>query len=219
VLAKINVGNYVKADYRKQYSLGDNDARFVEGLGNALKAFDVPLLGGDTVRAAGPRHFGLTAIGRATHIPAPDRRKAQAGETVWVTGTLGRAMLGFEGQPEHAAAFQRPRPLLVEGRALAPIVGAMMDVSDGLLLDCWRMASASSVTIELDSAAAPVADPARRDACLRWGDDYELLFTLPAHIAPPVPATAIGCVLTKADAPLILDGVPIAAPEGLGYRH
>ncbi len=201
------------------YSLGDNDARFVEGLGEALKAFGVPLLGGDTVRAEGTRTFGLTAIGRATHIPVPDRRKARPGETVWVTGVLGRAMLGFEGLDEHIQAFARPMPLLAEGAALAPHVGAMMDVSDGLLLDCWRMARASGVTIALDSAAVPVADAARRDQCLRWGDDYELLFTLPAGTAPPVPATAIGAIEPPSDCPLILDGTGIAAPDGLGYNH
>lgn len=201
------------------YSLGENDARFVEGLGEALKAFDVPLLGGDTVRAGGSRHFGLTALGRATHVPVPDRRKARSGDTVWVTGVLGRALLGFEGREDHLEAFSRPWPLLAEGRALAPQVGAMMDVSDGLLLDCWRMACASGVTIELDSAAVPVADPARRDACLRWGDDYELLFTLPAETAPPVAATLIGTVMPRGAAPLIIDRAPVPAPDGLGYRH
>jgi thiamine-monophosphate kinase len=201
------------------YCLGDNDARFVEGLGEALAAFGVPLLGGDTVRTAGTRSFGLTAIGQATHVPVPDRRKARPGETVWVTGVLGRAMLGFEGREEFAAAFARPLPLLAEGKALAPHVGAMMDVSDGLLLDCWRMATASGVTIALDSLAVPVADTNRRNECLRWGDDYELLLTLPAGMACPVPATPIGKVMTRAQEPLILDGAALAGPEGLGYRH
>ncbi|MES2303194.1 MAG: AIR synthase related protein, partial [Pseudomonadota bacterium] len=51
------------------FTLGDNDERFVEGLGEALEAFKVPLLGGDTVGANGPRSLGLTALGRATHSP------------------------------------------------------------------------------------------------------------------------------------------------------
>ena len=151
--------------------------------------------------------------------PEASSVKARTGETVWVTGALGRAMLGYEGRKEHLAAFNRPRPLLAEGRALAPHVTAMMDVSDGLLLDCWRMARASGVTIALDSHAVPVADPARREECLRWGDDYELLFTLPAEISPPVPATAIGGTAMRADAPLMLDGAAIASSDGLGYRH
>jgi thiamine-monophosphate kinase len=201
------------------YSLGDNDARFVEGLGEVLAAFDVPLLGGDTVRTTGGRTFGLTAIGHATHTPVPDRREARPGEAVWVTGVLGRAMLGFEGSEKHAQAFNRPVPLLGEGKALAPMVTAMMDVSDGLLLDSWRMAVASKVSITLDSSAVPVADPARRQACLRWGDDYELLFAMPEGSLPPVPATWIGQVTLRGDAPLILDGTAMAAPDGLGYRH
>lgn len=201
------------------YSLGDSDARFVEGLGAALEAFGVPLLGGDTVRMPGARAFGLTALGRATYLPVPDRRGARPGDTLWVTGMLGRAMLGFEGSEAHVLAFARPMPLLTEGMALAPHVSAMMDVSDGLLLDSWRLASASGVTVSLDSACAPVVNPARRDECLRWGDDYELLFTLPPAKAAPVPATRIGSVEPRAGAPLILDGEPVAAPDGLGYRH
>lgn len=201
------------------YALGEDDAGFVAGLRDVLEAFNVPLLGGDTIRAKGARCFGVTAIGRATHVPVPDRRNARPGEAVWVTGALGRAMLGFEGQAEFAGAFARPVPRLAEGRALAPHVGAMMDVSDGLLLDCWRMATASDVTIELERARLPVADPARLDECIRWGDDYELLFTLPEGFHPPVAANAIGRVAQKNGAALRLDGTTLTPADGIGYRH
>ena len=201
------------------YQLGTDDARFLAGLHEVLDTYDVPLLGGDTVRAEAGRSFSLTAIGRASHVPVPDRRGARAGDELWVTGTLGRAMLGFEGQDAYAKAFHRPCPLLAEGKALAPHVTAMMDVSDGLLLDAWRMAAASGVSIGLDSAAVPVADTARRNECLRWGDDYELLFTLPVGTTPPVDATRIGSVLPQGEAALILDGNSMPGPEHLGYRH
>lgn len=201
------------------YSLGEGDARFAEGLREVLAAFEVPLLGGDTVRAAGARTFGLTALGRASHRPVPDRRGASPGEAVWVTGTLGRAMLGFEGAAGHTQAFLRPVPLLAEGRALAPHVGAMMDVSDGLLLDCWRMARASAVSIDLIMAAIPVADPARAEECLRWGDDYELLFTLPAEKPPPVAASRIGTVSDGDSGALRLDGRILTPGDKLGYEH
>lgn len=204
------------------HSLGRDDMRFAEGLGEALAAFDVSLLGGDTVRAAGARMFGMTAIGRATHAPVPDRRNAQEGEAVWVTGTVRRAMLGFEmpdANSEFRQAYLRPRPRLAEGRALAPHVGAMMDVSDGLLLDCWRMAVASQVTIDLDSALIPVADRARADDCLRWGDDYELLFTLPDGMASPVAATRIGQVCARDIAAVWLDGQFLTPTDRLGYEH
>lgn len=199
--------------------LGRDDARFVEGLRAALAAFDTPLLGGDTIAASGTRALGLTAIGRATHVPVPARGGAQAGDGVYLTGPVGRAMLGFEGDPEHRAAFDRPIPRLAEGRALAPLVSAMMDVSDGLLLDSFRMAEASGVTLALDPQAIPVADPAQFEKCLRWGDDYELLFTAPPAALLPVRAHRIGTVTPCGFAPLLLGDTPLADPAGLGYRH
>ena len=201
------------------HSLGRGDARFLQGLAQALAAFDVPLLGGDTIAATGASTLCITAIGRASHTPVPSRRGARAGDGVYVTGTLGRAMLGFEGVAEHLAAFNRPLPRLAQGRALAPHVSAMMDISDGLLLDCWRIATAGGVTIQLDTTAIPVAAPVRLDECVRWGDDYELLFTAPADTALPVPARRIGQVLEHRAVPLIFGETPIHSPDNLGYCH
>jgi thiamine-monophosphate kinase len=205
------------------HMLGEDDTRFIEGLRDALARYDVPLLGGDTVSAGGPRSWSLTAIGRATHRPVPSRAGARPGDDIFVTGALGAAMLGFEALQRGGAsvntAYRRPMPRLAEGRSLAPLVTAMMDISDGLLLDAWRMASASEVTFALDSTAVPVADPARRDDCLRWGDDYELLFTAPSGIRLPVTAHRIGTVVTKRDSRLLLDGEALRGPAGLGYQH
>lgn len=201
------------------HMLGRDDARFLKGLHEALAAFGAPLLGGDTVAGAGARSFGLTAIGRATHTPVPSRSGAQAGDQVYVTGPVGRAMLGFEGDPEHRAAFDRPVPRLAEGIALAPQVTAMMDVSDGLLLDAWRLAEASGVTLALDPQAIPVADPARAGECMRWGDDYELLFTAPPAARLPIAAHLIGIVTPLAGASLFLGGKAPGDPASLGYSH
>ena len=201
------------------HTLGRDDARFLDGLREALAAFDTSLLGGDTIAATGARTFGLTAIGRASHTPVPSRSGAQAGDGVWLTGPVGRAMLGFEGDEAHRAAFDRPVPRLVEGQALAPHVTAMMAVSDGLLLDAYRMAEASGVTLALDPETIPVADPAQRDACIRWGDDYELLFTAPPAAALPVTAHRIGTVTSRTIAPLALGAKTFCEPASLGYRH
>jgi thiamine-monophosphate kinase len=207
------------------YSLTADDARFAAGLGEALAHFGVPLLGGDTVRNPGPQVLGLTALGRATCRPVPSRSGAQAGDGVWITGPVGAAMLGFEAlsagnTSADTSAYRRPVPRLTEGRALAPLVTAMMDVSDGLLLDGTRLAEASGVCLSLDPAAIPLpADlpPARARDALSWGDDYELLFTFPAGAPPPCPAHRIGMVLPRADVPLLLGGTP---PEGpLGFEH
>jgi thiamine-monophosphate kinase len=201
------------------HMLGRDNARFLKGLGEALEAFGAPLLGGDTVAGEGLRSFGLTAIGQATYTPVPSRSGAQPGDQVFVTGPVGRAMLGFKGASEHRAAFDRPVPRLAEGRALAPHVSAMMDVSDGLLLDAFRLAEASGVTIALISNDIPVADHARIEACIRWGDDYELLFTAPASAPLPVPAHRIGTVAPRGATPLMLDAEAFRDPAGLGYSH
>jgi thiamine-monophosphate kinase len=206
------------------HMLGADDERFLEGLAKVLRTYDVPLLGGDTVGGGPPRSWGLTAIGRATHCPVPGRDGAQVGDGLWVTGVLGAALAGFEalrgGTGPDSAAYRRPVPLLAEGRALAPLVSAMMDVSDGLLLDAWRLAEASGVSVAIDTASVPIALPeARRLEALSWGDDYQLLFTLPPGAAPPVAATQVGQVEPRGFVPMFVDGQPIANAGGLGWQH
>jgi thiamine-monophosphate kinase len=173
-----------------------------------------------------PRTLGLTAIGRATHRPVPSRAGAQVGDGIWITGAVGAAMLGLEAlqagdsDPAASLAYRRPDALLAQGQALAPLVTAMMDLSDGLLLDAYRMGIASGVTLAIDSAAVPIATPeGRRDEALRWGDDYQLLFILPESVQPPVTAHRIGKVLARKDAPLMLDGRLLADASHLGWQH
>ncbi|MEQ1499412.1 MAG: thiamine-phosphate kinase [Novosphingobium sp.] len=207
------------------YQLSEDDARFAEGLRAVLSHYDVPLLGGDTIAANGAQVLGLTALGLATHRPVPSRSGARPGDTLWLTGPIGAAMLGLEALQEDPAAiaeaslaYRRPQALLAEGQQLAPLVTAMMDISDGLLLDAMRMAAASDVTLAIERAAVPIAVPEpRRDQALRWGDDYQLLFTLPAGVHPPCQAQQIGMVQQAGLHPLVLDGT---APTGrLGYEH
>lgn len=203
------------------YQLGPEDARFVAGLQEVLDHYRCPLLGGDTISATGAQVLGLTALGRATHRPVPSRAGARPGDGLWITGPVGAAMLGLEALKAGSGdsqAYRRPRALLDEGRALAPRVTAMMDVSDGLLLDARRMAEASGVTIAVDRSSVPLAVPEdRRDEALRWGEDYQLLFTAPPQAAVPVPAHPIGTVLPRGESPILLDGT---SPSGqLGYLH
>ena len=205
------------------YQLGTDDARFLTGLSEALAHYGAALLGGDTVGGSGPQALGLTAIGRATHRPVPSRSGARPGDGAWLTGALGGAMMGLEALRAgtgDSLAYRRPAARAIEGIALAPQVTAMMDVSDGLLLDASRMAQASGVCLALESGAVPLACPEdRRAEALRWGDDYELLFTLPADARPLAPARRIGTVLAGPPGGLLLDGNPPEPGIGLGFEH
>lgn len=220
------------------FMLGDDawDRSFAAGLEEALAHYNVALLGGDTVANRGDkRALGLTALGRATHIPVPSRSGAQIGDIVYVTGTLGDALAGFElldaGFDEVgplADAFNRPVARLAVGQKLAPIVSAMMDVSDGLLLDAERLARASQIGIEIDLACVPLSPlyiSYRTDSlesrmqAASWGDDYQLLFTASPEAEIAVPATAIGRMISGGGLTL-KDGVnPVKLPPTLGYQH
>ena len=216
------------------YTLGDDDwnAAFLRGLSQACQAGDVPLLGGDTV--SGPaRVLGLTAIGRAAG-PVPSRAAARPGDRLFVTGTIGDAGLGLriargeiEGPTALLARYRRPLPRLADGIALAPQVSAMMDVSDGLLLDAFRMAAASGVAVTIALDAVPLSAHlleiapdtlATRLAASVAGDDYELLFAAPA--APPgIACTEIGAFSPGAGLRLSHEGAAVPHPDNLGYVH
>ncbi len=215
---------------------GDWDRRFAEGLERALAHYAVPLLGGDTVSNKGDkRAVGLTAIGAATHRPVPARGGARAGDVLYVTGTLGDALAGFElaeagleGVDELSAAFHRPVARLSDGQSLAPLATAMMDVSDGLLLDTERMAAASKVEIRINIDAIPLSAAYRamrgdsldsRLQAASWGDDYQLLFTAPADATLPAAATAIGRVNDGSGLALFEANARIPLPPSLGYQH
>jgi len=225
------------------YTLGEEawNRAFVEGLGNALAAFGVPLLGGDTVAA--PRVLGLTAIGEAAG-PVPSRGGARPGDSLWVSGTIGDSGAGLRGltgdlpcDDRLVARYRRPVPRLEAGRRLAPLVSAMMDISDGLLIDASRMAEASGVAVAIELAELPLSGPLRRlageDAAARLaaataGDDYELLFTAPPGRAGEIgaigesmglPLTRLGTCRVGKGLSLTADGEPVPLPPSLGWEH
>jgi len=206
------------------------DEGFVAGLESVLLEFGARLIGGDTVSLppGAPRVLTLTAIGR--DAAAPSRSGAKAGDELWVTGTIGDAGAGLriargeDGPADLLAAYRRPQPRLAEGRALAPLVHAMMDVSDGLLLDALRMAAASGLAVAIDLAAVPLSPSYRafsddRMAAVTAGDDYQLLFAAPAGFAPPVPATRIGDFAAGVGLTLTDGAEPVPLPSTLGFQH
>jgi thiamine-monophosphate kinase len=226
------------------YTLGESDwdKAFVRGLDAVLGAFSLPLLGGDTVAmpAGAPRALGFTAIGRAAG-PVPARSGARPGDLLWVSGAIGDAGAGFrilKGELAESAAlverYRNPRPRLEAGERLAPIVTAMMDVSDGLLIDAARMAAASGCAARIDLDSVPLSEAflallgeARLDAATA-GDDYELLFAADRAAAPNIlalaeeiglPLSRIGRFSAGAGRSLSDRGEAVALPAKLGFEH
>jgi thiamine-monophosphate kinase len=212
------------------YPLGDDawDRAFLEGLADILAAHDTRLIGGDTVTLppAAPRILTVTAFG--SDAAAPARAGAKPGDALYVTGTIGDAgaglaiALGKPGPAELLVAYRRPQPRLADGRRLARHVHAMMDVSDGLLIDAARMALASGLAVTIDLAAIPLSDAYRmfsgdRVAAATAGDDYQLLFAAPEDFATD--ATRIGAFFTGSGLVLHDAGTPVPLPPSLGYEH
>jgi thiamine-monophosphate kinase len=215
----------------------DWDAEFVAGLDEACRHFNLPVIGGDTVRLpkGNARVLGLTVIGRSAGV-IPSRSGAGVGDALFVTGTIGDAGLGLKiarglegGDPALLATYQRPEPQLAAGLILAEVASAMMDVSDGLLIDASRMASASGVGMRIDLDAVPLSasyiaaagEPrAARLAAATAGDDYQLLFTSARPLPPlPVRVTRIGSVVREGGVDLFDRTGPVPLPHMLGWEH
>lgn len=212
------------------YPLSDTawDEAFLIGLAEVLTTYDCPLIGGDTVTlpAGAPRILTVTAFGR--DAAAPSRSGAKPGNALYVTGTIGDAGAGLaiargaDGPADLLAAYRRPLPRLAEGRLLAPLANAMMDVSDGLLIDAARMAAASRLAVEIDLALIPLSPAYRawsgdRLAAITAGDDYELLLAARPGLVGPV--TRIGGFAEGAGLSLTDAGEPVPLPPTLGYEH
>jgi len=217
---------------------------FLSGVAAACAAYQLPLVGGDTISLPidAPRVLGLTAIGRGGgHVPS--RAGGRPGDRLWLVGTLGDAAAGLEvlRADRHAAgvlveAYRRPVPLLAAGRALAPHAHAMMDVSDGLLLDLSRLciASGCGATVDLDAlplTRAYIAERGQHRAARLFaatgGDDYALLAACASDLDPALSlclpdgamVTPIGFLTDGGGISLTDAACEVPLPERLGYEH
>ncbi len=151
----------------------------IEGVRSAARDAGAELVGGDLACHAGPLHLSVSALGEYRLPGAPPARsRARAGDLVLLSGPVGGSRLGRH------LVFE---PRFAEGRFLARAgAHALMDVSDGLAWDLFRLARAAGVALELELARVPVHRDARRaggDAlahALHDGEDHELI----ACIAP-----------------------------------
>nr|WP_315236563.1 thiamine-phosphate kinase [uncultured Albidiferax sp.] len=187
---------------------------FSQGLLALADAYGCELVGGDTTQ--GPLNICITVFGEVPPGQALLRSGAQAGDDLYVSGTLGDARLALEvfrgtlSLPEAVfaqarARLETPTPRVALGLALRGLATAAADVSDGLLGDLGHILRASGVAAVIDISIAMQliaagADPFFAEdrfdakkilACvLAGGDDYELVFTAPVAARQAVQAAA-----------------------------
>jgi len=224
-------------------SNSDWDSALIDGVEAACESYGLGLIGGDTIALpeAAPRIYGLTAIGRAGER-TPSRAGASAGDRLWVAGTLGDSAAGLAMLRQNKKStgalvdvYRRPIPLLEMGQALAAHAAAMMDVSDGLLIDLQRLCDASDCGAEVELDSLPISrafvgergqDRSARLFAATGGDDYALLAALPADLdpvslsLPKAPTlTCIGRLVAGSGLKLHDRDGDVPLPETLGYEH
>ena len=173
-------------------------AAFSAGLFALADAHDCELIGGDTTK--GPLTMCITVFGELLPGQALRRAAAQAGDDVWISGTLGDARLALAAYRNErvlaadalalaAPRMHAPTPRVALGTSLAAagLARAAIDISDGLVGDLGHILAASGVGATLDVDALPPGpalatqpQDVRRQYTLAGGDDYELCFTAPA---------------------------------------
>lgn len=199
---------------------------FQTGLEEAQAAFGISLAGGDTDRRPGPLSATVTAIGAVPQGGFVQRGSAKVGDLLFLSGTLGCSALGLllrrrdrrvadlqlgdEQEGTLVGRYLRPQPRLALAPALSAFASAAMDVSDGLIKDCARLANASGVSARIEGGLVPLSAPALLaldrspslfETVLTGGDDYEVLAAVPPDRAAAfcdaaakgqVPITEIG---------------------------
>ena len=158
---------------------GSTELAWVEGLyagmGKCLREFGATLAGGETCRVpeGSAAVVSVSATGSVKRGQVVLRSGGKAGDEIWVTGKLGGSLAG-----RHLSFSPRVK----EGLWLAGHAGvtAMMDLSDGLAKDLPRLAEASGCGFEILRDALPLNPGCTVDQALGDGEDFELLFTVPA---------------------------------------
>lgn len=209
---------------------------FADGFAAEAALVGAHVVGGDVTRADAIV-VAVTVLGSVEKAPVL-RSGAQVGDVValcgrqgWAAGGLTVLGRGFRSPRVLVDAYRRPEPPYAAGPAAAAAgATALLDVSDGLLVDASRVAAASGVRIDVETALLEIPEPLTavgaalgadpQQFVLTGGDDHPLLGTFPAGVPLPDGFTVIGRVLERAEAsePLVtVDGAEVEGP--LGWSH
>jgi len=184
---------------------GVTEAEDVYALYEGIAEAGVPVAGGDTT-ASDAVVLSVTAVGRSVRVPG--RSGARPGDVLVVTGALGAAGAAFR-----AGGYVRPPIRLEQGRQLAAVAHAMLDISDGIAVDAGHLARRSGVRCVIELDRVPLAPGATVDD-LGFGEDYELL----AAVEEPAGFTTVGRVEAGEGVRLLRGGEPYTLPGWEHYR-
>lgn len=187
-------------------------AAFAQGLAADHRQFGVDLLGGDTITLPEGPVISITAFGAAPNGRMVHRFGGAAGDALYVSGSIGAAAVGLAilkrevGPWDGLAAGERdalvaryrvPEPRVALASALAEFASAAMDVSDGLVGDCDKLAAASGCSALIEAERVPLPgsfarafDDGLLARLLTAGDDYEILAAVPPARASAFEAAA-----------------------------
>ncbi len=186
-----------------------------DGMADASEEYGLNLIGGDTTHGD-ILVINVAVIGNVEPENLCLRGDAQAGDSIFVTGDLGKSWAGLEllreGKSGYTDYHLQPTARLDEARKLAPKVNAMIDVSDGLASEVDHICEESSVGAEVYKDKIPISDRTRDTASkldvdpYRWalsgGEDFELVFTAPEDVVKlldleTTPITKVGRITEK----------------------
>ena len=172
--------------------------RFMAGLLRLAKQFSVQLAGGDTAGSQCGVLADIVVVGRVPAGRALLRSGARPGDSIYVTGELGRSAAilhrlreaGLPALGKGGAVYRRfrahfyPQPQVTVGRWLREneAATAAIDISDGLSTDLGHICEESGVGALVNESAIPRPSGLPTSSlhyALHGGEDYELLFTTP----------------------------------------
>jgi len=218
-----------------------------KGMEKAFRHYRITLVGGD-LSASEAFVVSATLIGYAKKPVL--RSGARPGDRIYITGNLGDSACGLEllkrikrpvsletGEKIHTPlGWSTMEPLLRRhlfaevrkpGR-LAGIATAMIDVSDGLFIDLFRLCEESRVGARICMKQLPLSVQMKKTASFlgrepdvfatSGGEDYQLLFTAP--LGRRVNAACIGEITDSERVIIERDGSERPfSPEGYQHWH
>lgn len=211
------------------------------GIRQAGREFGAVMIGGDTTESKHDFFIDVSMIGKIATRSYLGRDKAKVGDYIAVTGSLGESAYGLHlflvrEKTSRTNRFIRryasPKPDFAVWKEIVKhdITRAMMDVSDGLLIDLGRMMTEShtGAVVHLEKVPMPaiLKKNNQETLALTGGEDYQFLFTFPRRKLSTVesminrghPISIVGEVIKGNGVKVLADGKLLKTPVK-GYEH